>query len=368
MGGPGPEATSIVPATTGPTNDDSVGFVVTFSEGVERFDTVADLEITHSGTSSTGATFAGGLVVYEVTVTGITGDGSFTLAVSSTTDILDSDDNSLVSSVASAAVAVDNTPPTVSIGAPSVASTSTGPVSFLVNYSDAAPVNLSASDIVLNRPGNTLGTISVSDGMTTSPTITVESILGTGTQGITIGAGTASDTLGNATTSVTTSTTFSVSNDPLPPNPLAFDYAVALAGVGEAGAYAVGFDGSGNTYVTGYFSGTIDFDPGVVEENPTAAGGEDAFVVKLDEDDNLVWVQALGDVGDDFIFDIAVSDGGAVYLAGEFEGKVDFDPGAGIEEETSVGGGYALVLHLDTNGAFGWVTTVGGDEAKAKQC
>src|SRR6185503_7430876 len=51
-----PEAVRITPATTGPSDADSIAFNVVFSETVTGFNDHADLVITHSGTSSTGST------------------------------------------------------------------------------------------------------------------------------------------------------------------------------------------------------------------------------------------------------------------------------------------------------------------------
>jgi len=107
-----PNATEIAPATTGPTNATSISFTVTFDEAVQNFDDTTDLVITHSGTASTGMNISGGPAVYTVEITGLSGDGSFTLAVNDSSDVEDLLGNPLASSVTSAAVVIDNTPPT----------------------------------------------------------------------------------------------------------------------------------------------------------------------------------------------------------------------------------------------------------------
>ncbi len=207
-----PTVTSIVPATTGPTNADAIGFTVTFSEPVLAFDALADLVLAHSGTAHTGASVSGGPVVYSVSVTGVSGNGSFTLAVSTATGIVDSSGNLLDSSITSNPVAIDNTAPTLSIGAPSASLTNDGPVTFPVTYSGANSVNLTSGAITLNTTGTATGTISVSNGTTSTPTVTISSITGNGTLGITIGTGTASDTAGNSASGAGPSATFTVDN------------------------------------------------------------------------------------------------------------------------------------------------------------
>jgi hypothetical protein len=50
--------------------------------------------------------------------------------------------------------------------------------------------------------------------------------------------------------------------------------------------YGVAADVSGNAYVTGYFSGTVDFDPGTGVDSRISNGGEDVFLSKFPPDGN----------------------------------------------------------------------------------
>ena len=47
---------------------------------------------------------------------------------------------------------------------------------------------------------------------------------------------------------------------------------------------SIAVDSSGNVYTTGYFKGTIDFDPGPGTSNLPSAGAEDIFILKLGPD------------------------------------------------------------------------------------
>ena len=106
-----PNAITITPTTTGPTNATSAAFTVDFDEDVQNFSALADITLTHTGTASTGVSITGGPATYTATVTGISGDGSFTLAVDTGSDVQDLASNALASSVTSAAVTIDNTLP-----------------------------------------------------------------------------------------------------------------------------------------------------------------------------------------------------------------------------------------------------------------
>jgi hypothetical protein len=49
---------------------------------------------------------------------------------------------------------------------------------------------------------------------------------------------------------------------------------------------SVAIDGSGNSYVTGRFKDTVDFDPGAGVENHTSNGAYDIFLSKFPADGN----------------------------------------------------------------------------------
>ncbi len=213
-----PTADTITPDNLGPTNADSIDFNIEFSESVVNFNDGADVTITHSGTTAhSGVMVTGSGSSYVASVTGITGDGSFTLQVNTASDVADSATNPLVSSVTSSSVAIDNTPPDIGIGPPSEDPTAGGPVDYTVSYTGADAVTLVEADITLNQTGDADGSVAVSGSGTSSRTVTISGITGNGTLGISIAAGTASDTAGNSAPAAGPSETFVVENpDPAP--------------------------------------------------------------------------------------------------------------------------------------------------------
>ncbi len=81
-------------------------------------------------------------------------------------------------------------------------------------------------------------------------------------------------------------------------------------------AYAVALDESGNLFVTGFFSGTVDFDPTVAVAERTALNSSSAFLAKFDLKGAFQWVTTWGN--DDFSTgnDIFISSPGYIYVAG----------------------------------------------------
>ena len=129
-----------------------------------------------------------------------------------------------------------------------------------------------------------------------------------------------------------------------------FVWAKGLGGTAADESSSIAVDSSGNVYTTGSFNGTVDFDPGAGEANLTSAGGSDGFISKLDSSGNYVWAKSLGDTGFDYVRSIAVDSSGNVYTTGNFNGTVDFDPGAGVENVTSNGSNDVFVLKLTPSG------------------
>ncbi len=114
-------------------------------------------------------------------------------------------------------------------------------------------------------------------------------------------------------------------------------------------------DASGNAYVTGYFNGSVDFDPGNGTALLTAPGvGSDIFIAKYNPAGNFVWAKNFGSNGWDVGYDIAVDATGNIAATGRFEGVVDFNPGSATNNITAVDYSDIYLLKLDQNGDFLW--------------
>jgi len=129
-------------------------------------------------------------------------------------------------------------------------------------------------------------------------------------------------------------------------------FAVTFGGTSSDGGEGIAVDSSGNSYITGYFQGTIDFGGGDV----TSAGSNDIFVLKLNSSGTFQWVSTFGGTSSDGGEDITVDSSGNSYITGYFQATVDF--GAG--NVTSAGSNDIFVLKLNSSGTFQWVNTYGG--------
>lgn len=120
-------------------------------------------------------------------------------------------------------------------------------------------------------------------------------------------------------------------------------------------------DKEGNQFITGSFFGTVDVDPGPGVYNLSASGfSNDAFILKLDKDCNFQWAGKMsGSLGESGLC-IGFDDEDRVLIGGRFDGTVDFDPGNGTYNMTSLGYYDAFLLCLLGDGAFSWAKSFGG--------
>jgi len=149
-----------------------------------------------------------------------------------------------------------------------------------------------------------------------------------------------------------------------------FEWAKSFGGPAAEDISSVALDNGGNAYVTGRFSGTIDFDPGPAVVNVTSAGGNDIFISKFDPSGNLLWVKRIGGTGDDGNeaaglsreqqgTSLCIDALGNLYKTGYISGTVDMDPGPGVTNFTSSGVRDCFVMKMDSSGNFIWATQFG---------
>ena len=138
---------------------------------------------------------------------------------------------------------------------------------------------------------------------------------------------------------------------------LKLDSAGAFQWVYTAGAsnsdsgYGIALDSSGNVFITGAFTNTVNFGNG----NITSTGNMDIFVLKLNSSGEFEWVFTVGGSSSDFPQSIDVDSSGNLYITGNFSGTVDFGSG----NITSAGFEDIFVLKLNSSGEFEWVFTGG---------
>ena len=140
-----------------------------------------------------------------------------------------------------------------------------------------------------------------------------------------------------------------------------FVWAKSMGSFGLDSAIAMAIDSSGNIYLTGYYSQTVDFDLGAGVFNLTASGFYDVFINKIDSSGNFVWAKSIGGTSADVGYSIALDGSGNIYTTGSFAVAADFDPNAGTFTLNSSGSTPDIfVSKLDAAGNFVWAKAMGG--------
>lgn len=181
-------ATSLAVSPTSPSNDTtpSVSGTTTASASVKLY----------SGSNCSGITLGTGSA---------TSTGSFSINSSALAEgdyslsVLSVGSGGSTCSENSVAYAVDTTVPVFTISAPSalLVNSSSAPITYSVNYISTSTVNLLAANVLLNATGTATCAVSVTDGTTFTPSVSLSNCTGNGTIRMSISSGTALDSAGN---------------------------------------------------------------------------------------------------------------------------------------------------------------------------
>ncbi len=159
----------------------------------------SNIQIFHGGSSSGGdvTVFNVGASERLVRITGFQGDGVFVVNIpaGTATDGV----NLAPGRGPSPVIVVDNTPPSVTLGAPSATIVnSSATVTIDVTYEDAETVDLGVADVTLDTTGNVTGDVAVLNGTTLTPQIVLTNLQGEGTARVVLAPGASVDLAGNA--------------------------------------------------------------------------------------------------------------------------------------------------------------------------
>ncbi len=130
---------------------------------------------------------------------------------------------------------------------------------------------------------------------------------------------------------------------------------------GNEEGFGLCVDRDGNICATGFYRGTVDFDPGPGVDEHSGYGQLDSFLVKFDPSGNFIWARTWGGPENDKCYSVASDSGNSLYVIGWFYNTVDFDPGPGEYEVTSHGWDDIYLTKFSETGDFVWARTWGGE-------
>ncbi|HEX2607954.1 MAG TPA: hypothetical protein VHK91_11265, partial [Flavisolibacter sp.] len=145
-------------------------------------------------------------------------------------------------------------------------------------------------------------------------------------------------------------------------------FARALGGTQQDGAgTALAVDKAGSIYVSGYFFGSGDFDPGTgVSLLASLSDQATVFLGKFDASGNYIYAKSIGNTGQVWPGGLALNDGDEPYLLTYFTDKATFGTGSGavtLTDERATGD--IALARYDADGNFLKVTHISGDNLQA---
>ena len=136
----------------------------------------------------------------------------------------------------------------------------------------------------------------------------------------------------------------------------ALGFAIGVGGTRAERALATAVDQAGNEYVTGYFSGTANFNPSGSAVNLTGTTTQDLFLAKYNRNGLLVWAKdfastSSGGQGNG----LAVDSAGNVFITGVYFGTTNFNLNGGTTTATAGVIGNLFVAEYDSSGSLIWL-------------
>ena len=139
-----------------------------------------------------------------------------------------------------------------------------------------------------------------------------------------------------------------------------YGYTKTMGGTDHDFGQSVAIDSSDNIYITGYFSGTANFNPSGTADSHTSAGEEDIFLTKIGSDGSYGYTKTMGGTDHDYGRSVAVDISDNVYITGSFSGTADFDPGTATDEHTAVGLDDIFLTKINFDGSYDLTKSIGG--------
>lgn len=226
-----------------------VSYTVTYPGATAISLTNANVTLNKTGTAN-GSVSVGASsdpLSREITISGITGDGTLGITISAGTATYSGSKTAPLVGPSGTFV-VDNTPPQLTISNPEPPATSLGPVQYTLTYQGATDILLAPADVTLvAEPAGAVGaTVELSGDGNTSRTVSLTNCWGNGKLSIQVVAGTATDAAGGMANGANST---KVSIDTIPPTGTVVINGGAAwtktAGVSLALTYSDGANGSG---------------------------------------------------------------------------------------------------------------------------
>jgi hypothetical protein len=133
-------------------------------------------------------------------------------------------------------------------------------------------------------------------------------------------------------------------------------------------AKQINIDADGNLYITGYFYGEPDFDPGIGTHIISAGESVDSYLLKLNSDGDFIWVKTYGLTHGCYARHSIIDQVGNIYTCGYYNDTLDIDPGPEDSLIYSNGLNDCFIQKLNNDGEFIWGISLGDTGYESSKC
>ncbi len=144
-------------------------------------------------------------------------------------------------------------------------------------------------------------------------------------------------------------------------------WAKQLSGVGQyGGASSLECSDNGNIFLSGYFGGTVDFNPGSSTNHLTAITSADRYFAKYDSNGNYIWANSINVNENGYLLvgrsiELAIDAQENIILTGNFNNNVDFDPSPNQNMISAPSGYSTFICKYDIVGNLTWAKAIIGN-------
>ncbi len=115
-----------------------------------------------------------------------------------------------------------------------------------------------------------------------------------------------------------------------------------------------------SVFIGGFFGGSMDANPGNSSYSISNQGSNDIYLLCLDSNMNFTWVKTFGTSNSEYVNNICIDIYDNIFMAGDYTGSLDIDPGNGTYYLNSLNGLQdAYLIKLDSSGGFKWGYSIG---------
>jgi len=147
-----------------------------------------------------------------------------------------------------------------------------------------------------------------------------------------------------------------------------YQWAISLGSTADDYCTGLAVDSPGNIYVTGTFSGSVDFDPSANNATLNASTGNDIFIAKFGSNSNFQWARNIGNSVSCNANSISCDINSNLYVTGSFDGVMDFDTSPNTYTLDAGTGADIFVTKYNASGSYLWAfnsTGTGNDAGNA---